>query len=281
MIARGAALALALALVPRAAGAQGFYQQRSAPPPSDVKPLALEGVRIDEQLGNQVPLGSDLVDWQGRPFPLASAFDGRRPVVLALVYYECPMLCGLVLSGMARSMRENGLALGKDFQAVTVSFDPEETPAQAAERRRGYLQSMGLPETSPAWPFVVGAGPVTRRIADAVGFHYEKDPVSGEWAHMAAIFVLTPSGKVSRYLYGIEYPPQDLKLALLEAAGGKVGTSLDRVLLTCYRYSPASRKYEPYALGILRLGGAAVLVALGALVGGLALRERRIRRRSA
>ncbi len=274
------ALLLACALAPPAARAQ-LYRQPSAPPPSDVNPLALQDVRIEEKLGSQVPLDAELVGWEGRPYRLAQAFDGRRPVVMALVYYDCPMLCGLILSGMAKAMRENGLALGKDYHAVTISFDPEEQPPLAAERRRGYLQSLGLPSSGTEWPFLVGRGETTRRIADSVGFHYKKDPVSGEWAHMAAIFVLTPEGTVSRYYYGIEYPPQDLKLGLMEAAGGKVGTAIDRVLLTCYRYNPAARKYEPYALGFLRLGGAVVLVALAGLIMGLLVRERRRRRRPA
>ncbi len=164
---------------------------------------------------------------------------------------------------------------------VTVSFDPDEKPAQGAERRRGYLQSIGIPDTGRAWPFLVGRADQSRALADAVGFHYAKDPVSGEWAHLAAIFVLAPDGTVSRYLYGIDYPSKDLRLALVEAAGGKVGTSLDRFLLTCYRYDPASRKYEPYAMGIMRAGGAHTLVALAALIGTLVWRERKTRARHA
>jgi protein SCO1/2 len=176
-------------------------------------------------------------------------------------------------------MRENGLELGKDYQAVTVSFDPDEKPIQGAERRRGYLQSMGRTDAGPEWPFLVGPGEATRRIGDAAGFYYKRDPVTGEWAHLAAIFVLTPDGKVSRYLYGIDYPAKDLRLALVEAADGKVGTSFDRFLLTCYRYDPASRRYEPYALGIVRAGGALALLGLGGLILALVWRERRSRAR--
>jgi protein SCO1/2 len=246
-------------------------------PPSDVTPLALEDVRIEERPGAQLPLDALLADGAGMAFPLRAAFDGRRPVLLALVYYDCPMLCGLVLSGMAKAMRENGLELGADYQAVTISFDPDEKPIQGAERRRGYLQSMGRPDAGPDWPFLVGRGEVTRRIAEAAGFHYKRDPVSGEWAHPAAIFVLTPDGRVSRTLYGIDYPPKDLRLALVEAAGGKVGTSFDRLLLTCYRYDPASRRYEPYAMGLVRAGGLLTLIALGGLILRLVWRDRRAR----
>ncbi len=273
-----ALLALAAALPARAQ-----YGTRVAPgaPPADVPAAVLQDVRIEERLGNAVPLDVDLVDWEGRPFRLRGAFDGHKPVVLALVYYDCPMLCGLILSGMAKAMREGGLVLGKDFEAVTISFDPAEKPAQGAERRRGYLQSLGASDESAAWPFLVGSEAASRAVADAVGFHYALDPATGEWAHLAAIFVLTPDGRVSRYLYGIEYPRKEFRLAVVEAAGGKVGTSFDRFLLTCYRYDPATRKYEPYAWGFMRAGGVVVLLALGGLIGGLFWRERRTRRRAA
>ena len=272
-----AALAIAAALAAASPAHAQFWRAKDrggGAPPSDVTPLALEDVRIEERLGAQLPLDAVLVDGAGKPFPLRGAFDGRRPVVLALVYYDCPMLCGLILSGLAKAMRENGLELGQDYQALTISFDPDEKPIQGAERRRGYLQSMGRSDAGTEWPFLVGAGETTRRIADAAGFHYKRDAVSGEWAHVAAIFVLTPDGKVSRYLYGIEYPPKDLRLALVEAANGKVGTSFDRLVLTCYRYDPASRKYEPYAMGFVRAGGLLTLLALGAVIVRLAWRER-------
>jgi protein SCO1/2 len=279
--ARGLALVLALGLA--APARAQFWNQPGAgqQKPTDVPPPVLQDVGIDERLGNKVPLDLQFVDGNGAPFAFRSVFDGKRPVVLTLVYYNCPMLCGLILSGIAKSMRENGLVLGKDFEAVTVSFDPAEKPAQGAERRRGYLQSMGIPDAGGTWPFLVGTEQASRALADAVGFHYAKDQATGQWAHLAAVFVLAPDGTVSRYLYGIEFPPKDLRLALVEAADGRVGTSLDRFLLTCYRYDPASRKYEPYAMGIMRAGGALVLVALVALIGTLVWRERKTKARQA
>jgi len=270
---------LALASLPGRANAQFWSRPAPGGTPTDVPPAVLENVRIEEKLGNPIPLDVDLVGGDGKPFRLGSLFDGQKPVVLALVYYDCPMLCGLILSGAAKAMRENGLVLGKDFRAVTISFDPDEKPAQGAERRRGYLQSLGVPDAGGEWPFLVGAAEATRRISDAAGFYYELDPATGEWAHMAAIFVLTPDGRVSRYLYGIEFPPKDFRLAVVEAAGGKVGTSFDRFLLTCYRYDPATRKYEPYAWGFVRAGAVVVLLGLVGLIGGLVLRERRAKGR--
>ncbi len=279
------AAVVAAALLAGAAPARAQYMRGPAgggeSPPTDVAPVALEKVRVEEQLGAALPLDVTFTDGQGRPYLLRQAFDGTRPVVIALVYYDCPMLCGLIMSGMARAMRENGLALGQDYQAVTISFDPAEKPALAAERRRGYLQSMGRSEAGGDWPFLVGTAEAARTVSDALGFHYELDPVSGEWAHHAAIFVIAPDGKISRYLYGIEYPPKDFRLAVVEAARGKVGTSFDRLLLTCYRYDPASRKYQPYAFGILRAGGLAVLLGLTGLIVTLVVRERRAKGRRA
>jgi len=273
-----AALALAAALPTRAQ--YGGMGAQAGPAPTDVPQAVLQDVGIEERLGSQVPLDTEFVDGEGRPYRLRAAFDGTKPVVLALVYYDCPMLCGLILSGMARAMRESGLELGRDFAAVTISFDPQEKPAQAAERRRGYLQSLGASDASGAWPFLVGTGAASKAVADAVGFRYALDPATGEWAHIAGIFVLTPDGRVSRYLYGVEYSKKEFRLAVVEAAGGKVGTSFDRFLLTCYRYDPSTRKYEPYAWGFVRAGAVVVLVALTGLIGGLVWRERRGRRRT-
>jgi protein SCO1 len=275
MPARRLVVALLALAAAQPAPAQFWTRPDPGGPPTDLPPAVLEDVRIEEKLGNPVPLDVEFVDGEGKPFRLGSAFDGKRPVVLALVYYDCPMLCGLILSGAAKAMRENGLVLGEDYQAVTISFDPDEKPAQGAERRRGYLQSLGMSAEGERWPFLVGTEAASRAVSDAVGFHFAFDAPTGEWAHMAAIFVLTPDGRVSRYLYGIEYPPKDFRLAVVEAAGGKVGTSFDRFLLSCYRYDPASRKYEPYAWGFIRAGGVVVLLGLTGLIGGLLWRERR------
>lgn len=270
-----AALVAALATPARA---QFEHPRADTGTPPDVTPVALKDVRIDEKLGAQVPLDVTLTDSAGRNVRFDDLFHHGKPVVLALVYYDCPMLCGLIQSGLAKAMRENGLTLGKDYQVASVSFDPKETAPLARERRRGYLQSLGLSDqTSPDWPFFVSAGDGAKRIADGVGFYYQYDAVAGEWAHMAAVVVLTPEGKVSRYLYGIDYPPKDFRLSVVEAAAGKVGTSFDRLLLTCYRYDPASRKYEPYAWGFVRAGALVVLVSLAGLIAGLVWRERKAR----
>ena len=273
----GAAASLAGLLTLAAPARAQFWKSKGADSttPTDVTPAVLEEVRVDEQLGAQLPLDATFTDAAGQPVQLGSVFGRGKPVVLALVYYDCPMLCGLIMSGMARAMRENGLEAGRDFTALSISFNPEEKPALARERQRGYLQSIGLAENSGAWRFWVDRDGAARRVADAVGFHYARDPATGEWAHMASIFVLTPDGEVSRYLYGIDFPPKDFRLSLVEAAGGRVGTSFDKLILTCFRYDPASRKYQPFAFGLLRLGGGVAMVALGGLIAGLVWRERR------
>ena len=272
-----AAASLAWLLVLASPAHAQFWKSKGAASttPVDVTPAILEEVRVDEQLGAQLPLDATFTDAAGQPVRLGSAFGQGKPVVLALVYYDCPMLCGLIMSGMARAIRENGLGLGRDFTALTISFDPAEKPPLARERQRGYLQSIGLNEDSGGWRFWVDRAGAARRLADTVGFHYAKDNATGEWAHMASIFVITPDGKVSRYLYGIEFPGKDFRLSLVEAAGGRVGTSFDKLILTCFRYDPASRKYQPFAFGMLRLGGAAAMLGLGGLIAVLIWRERR------
>ena len=246
-----------------------------APTPAGDGPLpaALQDVEIEERLGTKLPQGARFTTQDGAAVRLGDLFPGKRPVVVSLVYFSCPMLCGLVLTGMARGMRETGLELGKDFDAVTLSFDPRDTTKIAAERQRGYLQAVGRPEAKRAWTFLIGQEPEIRAVTEAVGFKYAYDERTKQYAHAAAIFVMTPDGRVSRYLYGIEFPARDVRLALVEAGQGRVGTSFDRLLLTCYRYDPASRKYEPYALGFLRIAMLGVLGGLGLMLGVFWRRE--------
>jgi protein SCO1/2 len=272
---RGAvAAALAVALAP-AAPARAMWppnapqaQAGEVPPPP-----ALQQVEIVEDLGAQVPLGAGFTGADGAAVALRDVAARGRPTILALVYYECPMLCGLVLGGLAKAMRETGLELGRDFDALTISFDPRETSRLAAQRQRTYVMKAGAPGKEPHWPFLTGSEPEIRRVADAVGFRYAWDEETKQYAHAAALVVLTPDGRVSRYLYGIDYPARDLRLALVEAADGRVGTSFDRLLLTCYRYDPVSRRYQPYVRGFIRVASLAVLGALAITLGVFWRRE--------
>jgi protein SCO1/2 len=247
----------------------------NAPQVSPAEPAPPEAVRkaeIVERLSEQVPLDAAFTDPDGATVTLAQLARGR-PTVLALVYYDCPMLCGLVLGGLSKAMREMGLELGKDYEAITLSFDPRETSRLAAQRQRTYVMKAGFPGKEPHWPFLTGTEPEIRRVADAVGFRYAYDAETKQYAHAAALVVLTPEGKVSRYLHGIDYPARDLRLAVVEAAQGRVGTSLDRLLLTCYRYDPVSRRYQPYVVGFIKAAGLAVFGALALTLGVFWRRE--------
>jgi len=231
-----------------------------------------QGVNVVERLGERVPLDLSFTDWRGQPMTLAQA-TGGKPAVLVLAYYRCPALCNLVLAGTARALRETGLESGRDYQAVTVSINPSEGPPEAAERRRGYLQAMGRSDLSGEWPFLVGQEPAIRALAEAVGFGYRYDAQLKQFAHVAVTMVLTPDGTVSRYWYGLSYPPRDLRLSLVEASGGRVGTTLDRVLLTCFQYDPASRRYGWVVTAIMKGGALLVFAALATLLGALWRRE--------
>ena len=252
----------------------GQALHRPVPPEANAQlPAALQNVEVEEKLGSKLPLEVRFTTQDGRAVRLGELLGRHRPVVLSLVYFDCPMLCGLILTGVARGMRETGLTLGKDFDAVTLSFDPRDSTRSAAERQRGYLQAFGDPTAKQAWTFLTGADPEIKAVTEAVGFKYAWDERSKQFAHAAAIFVLTPDGRVSRYLYGVEFPARDLRLALVEASEGRVGTSFDRLLLTCFRYDPASRKYEPYVLGVVRIAMLGVLGGLGIMLGVFWRRE--------
>ena len=239
----------------------------------DPTPPVLESVEVTERLGEQVPEDLVFQDSSGAPASLNDQLHRARPVILSLNYYRCPMLCSLMLSGMAKALRGTGLHLGEDYFAFTLSIDPRETSNLAAERKRGYLQALGEPSADAGWTFATAQNPQIQRLAEAVGFGYAYDPSTDQYAHPAVIMVLTANGKISRYLYGFEYPPRDLKLALIEAGDEKVGTSLDRVLLRCFKYDPALRRYGLYVAGILKGGALLVFAALAGLLAFLWRRE--------
>jgi protein SCO1 len=234
-------------------------------------PPQLKGVDVQEHLGELVALDAVFTDASGRTVPLRDVLPRTRPVLLTLVYYTCPLLCNLIINEQIRSMRELGLVLGKDYDAVTVSIDPRDTPAQSLERRRRHLQSMGLPETAP-WNFLTGTEESIQQLAESVGFKYVYDASIRQYAHPAVVTVLTPEGAVSRYLYGTSFSSKDVRFALVEAAGGRVGTSFDRVILSCFKYDTATRRYGFYIFGFLRIGA---LMVFGALASMLAYYWRR------
>ncbi|HMN94847.1 MAG TPA: SCO family protein [Phycisphaerales bacterium] len=275
-----AALAACFAVAAPAA-AQGRFGEgfgRSSPP-VDVLPDELVGVDITERLDEPLPLDLPFVDDAGRDVTLRRYFDGRRPVVLQIGYLKCPMLCNLVLNELVRGLKDVDLAAGREFQVVSVSVNPIETHELAAVKKQGYLLEYGRAASSDGWHFLTGPESSSRAVADAVGFGYRYDPDTGEYAHAAAVILCTPDGRVSRYLYGVRYEPSNLKLGLLEASEGKIGSTLDRIILWCHIYDPDAKGYVVFALRLMKLGG---LVTLVVMFGGLSwLWVRELQRRGA
>jgi protein SCO1/2 len=233
--------------------------------PAKSKPGLLGRVRIDQRLNEQIPLDLPFVDETGRDVRLGDFF-GRRPVILALVYYECPMLCTQVLNGLVTALGVLNFEPGREFEVVAVSFNPREGPGLASQKKANYLERYGRPQTAAGWHFLTGTEESIRRLTDAIGFRYEFDPAIQQYAHGAGIEVLTPKGAISRYFYGIEFSARDIRLGLIEASEDRIGTPVDDVLLFCYHYDPATGKYGAAVLRLVRIAGiATVLVFLSFL----------------
>jgi protein SCO1/2 len=239
-------------------------------------PPMLEGVGIDQRLNRQVPLELRFRDEAGRAVELRQYF-GRKPVVLSLVYYECPMLCTLVLNGMLRTMRAMPLNAGRDFDIVTVSFDPREKPELAAVKKQSYIEGYGRAGAAAGWHFLTGDQEPIRRLTEAAGFRYKYDPTADQFVHASAIMVLTPEGRIARYLYGIEYSARDLRLALVEASAGKIGSPVDQVLLYCFHYDPRTGKYGLLIMNVIRAAGTATVLVLGTFLLVMFRRDRQKR----
>jgi protein SCO1/2 len=238
-------------------------------------PGLLGQVSIDQRLDGRLPLDLIFYAEDGRPVRLRDFF-GRTPVILSLNYFACPRLCPLVLEGLLRGLKPLSLELGRDFAVVTVSIDPGETPAQAAAAKEKYLSAYGG-AARDGWHFLIGDPEAIDKLARSVGFRYAYDAGFDQFAHAAAIVVATPDGRISRYLYGVEYAPRDLRLALVESSEGRIGGLVDRVLLYCYRYDPAAGKYSALILNSVRAGGALTVLALAAFLLTAWRRERRRR----
>jgi protein SCO1/2 len=237
-------------------------------------PKALKDVGIDQKLNEQLPLDLVFKNEKGEAVRLGDYF-GKKPVVLSLVYYQCPMLCNQVLNGMVTAFRVMAFKPGQEFEVVTVSFDPRETPALAAAKKKTYVDY--LPEAKRAgadagWHFLTGDPESIKRVTEAVGFRYHFDEATNQFAHGSAIYVATSQGKLARYFYGIEYAPRDLRLGLIEAAENKIGSPVDQLLLYCYHYDPATGKYGAAVMNMMRIGGIVTLIAIGGMF--LVLRRR-------
>jgi len=265
-------LALAAALL--AAGVSPVWAHD---PNAGTRPAILQEVAFDQRVNDPVPPDLIFRDEQGKPVRLG-AFFGKRPLVLALVYYRCQDLCPLLLDGLARAVQQVGFTVGKEFEVLTVSFDPRDTPTFAALKRAEMAQKFGWGDTARRWHFLTGTDAQIRQLTAAVGFHYTFDPATEEFAHAAGIVVMTPEGRIFRYLYGVEFPPRDLRLSLVEASSGHLGTPVDQVLLFCYHYDPAAGTYSVMVMRVLRLAGLLTVGGLGTFLLVMRRVERRRRR---
>lgn len=263
-----AALAVVLALITLAGSSLAQPGPRFDPSPAvarstDVAP-ELADINIKDHAGGEVPKDIPLVDQDGQSVKLGDYFDGKRPVVLALAYYECPMLCSMVLKGVLDAIKPLRWSAGEEYRVVVVSFDPRDTAERATLKRGNYLDAYGRKVGPRGFDFLIGKEADVRKIADAVGFSYRWDAREKQYAHAAASFILTPGGRISRTLYGLAFP--DMRLALLEASEGKIGTVIDKVLLFCFHYDPASRGYILATMRFVKASGLFTLLALGAFL---------------
>ena len=261
------ALAAAVLALPGAGSAQLLEDQ----------PEPLEGVGITERLNEALPLDLTFRDEEGREVALGTYFGNGRPVVLNLVYFDCPMLCNVFLDGFTATLQDLEWTPGTEFEIVTISFDPRDTPEGAAAKRKHYLEAYGRPEAEAGWHFLVGSEENTRAVAKAVGFGYRWLEDRSEFAHSAALFLATPDGRLSRYLYGVAFDPQTLRLSLVEASEGNIGSTVDQVLLFCFAYDHTAGRYGPAAMNLMRAFGALCVIALGLFLASTWRRETRRR----
>jgi protein SCO1/2 len=254
----GAALGCLLAAsVALAQGMAGPIVKPATPPPQ-----ILSNIEIEQKLNSAVPLDLPFKDESGRAVKLGDYF-GRRPVVLALVYYDCPMLCTEVMNGMVSAFSVLTFDIGKEYEVVTVSFDPREKPDLARAKKTTYLRRYGRPGAEQGWHFLTGEQPAISALTQAVGFHYQWDDRTQQFAHATALMLLTPQGKIAQYYYGVEYSPKDLRLGMVEASKGRTGTVVDQLLLYCYHYDPRTGKYGAIISRILQIAGGITVVMLG------------------
>jgi protein SCO1 len=240
--------------------------------PADAKTGILREIGYDQRLGAALPLETTFRDEQGRVVKLGDYF-GKRPVILNLVYFECPMLCTLTLNGLVGALDTLSFDVGREFEVITVSFDARETPALAAAKKAAYLKRYRRPGAAAGWHFLTGDVDQIQALTRAVGFRYAWDAKAQQFAHPAGILVATPGGTISHYLYGIEYTPKDVRFAVVEASNNKVGTPLDKVALYCYQYDPTTGKYGAAVMRLLRVAGALTVLALGSFVFVMRRRE--------
>ena len=248
-----------------ALGASAFAQGMMSgdlTPPANVRPPGLKDVGIEQRLNEQVPLDLVFRDETGKQVRLGDYF-GKKPVILDLAYYRCPMLCNEVLAGLEGSLKALKFDIGKEFDVLTVSFDPKDTPESATGKKAEFIKRYKRPGAADGWHFLTGPQESIDALTKVVGFHYEYDPKTDQFAHTTAIMILTPEGKIAQYYYGIDFPPRDVRLGLIQASQNKIGTLADQVILYCFHYDPHAGKYSAIVSRILQLSGGATLLCLG------------------
>ncbi len=241
----------------------------------DDDPAQLRGIDIEEHLHDVIPLDFTFIDDEGDSVQLGDYFNNGKPVIIILGYYACPMLCNLVMNGVSDVVNESSLKFGDDYQIVSVSIDPGETEVLASAKKKNYLNNIDDVKDTGSWDFLTGKEDQSRALADAIGFKYYYDEEKDLYAHAAVLTVLTETGKISRYLYGIKYEKKDFRMAIIEASQGKVGNTIDRIILYCYHYDPDAGGYVIFAGNLMRLSGAITLGILASFLGLLWFREKR------
>ena len=258
---------LAAATTLAAAQPPSAFMDKSSSPAAQVSPADLSNVGIDQRLDQQLPLNLKFKNEAGNTVKLGDYFQSRRPVILNLVYYTCPMLCGEELAGEASALSMLKFTPGKEYEVVSVSFNPDETPKDATEKKQIYISRMNEhlehKTDGSGWHFLTGQPAEIKQLADAVGFHYHRDSRTGQYIHAAAIMLVTPKGKIAQYYYGVEFSPKDIRLGLIEASQDKIGTIVDQVVLYCYHYDPNTGRYGAVVTNIMRVAGAATMLILG------------------
>jgi protein SCO1/2 len=258
-------IATAVVALSASALGQGMTQGMMSPP-ATMRPPGLKDVGIQQNPNTQIPANLTFLDENGKTVKLGDYF-GKKPMILSLVYYQCTMLCGEVLNGLDTALRVVKFDVGNQFDVLTVSFDPKDTPEVATIKKAEYLKRYKRPGAESGWHFLTGQQPAIDALTKAAGFQYQYDPKTEQFAHSTAIMILTPEGKIAQYYYGVEYAPKDLRLGLIQASNHKIGSVVDEVLLYCYHYDPNTGKYGAAIFKILRLSGAATILIMGVFLG--------------
>ena len=257
-------VSLAAAGAPAYAQGPNFYNGGfdTGGKPSSLKPDQLQNVGFKQHLNETLPLDAAFKDEYGRPVTLGKYFDGKKPVILAFVYFTCPMLCTQVMNGISSSLRALSFTPGQDFDVVLISFDPKDTPAAALEKKQAQMKYWQTEKYSGGWHFLTGDEASIERVTKAAGFSYAYDTVTSQYAHVSGVLVTTPEGRLARYFYGVEYSPKELRLALVDAGRGRIGSVADEVLLFCYHYDPETGRYGAAIMNLIRAGGVLTLAAM-------------------